>query len=107
MKTHLYIGEMFWQSYKSAAAGVLGGDMHSLCRPHCTSTNQFVFAAFRTHHGSLQTIAGRVLRTSLHTCRPQESGARSPEPLTQPDKLYFDIHVQRADALVIAAVQLQ
>ncbi len=44
---------------------------------------------------------------SLHIFRPQESGIKSPEPLTRPDKLYFDTYVQHADALVIAAVQLQ
>ncbi len=71
---------MFWQSYKSAAVGGLGDDMHGLCSTYMHS---------------------------LHTCHPQESGAKSPEPLTQPDKLYFDIYAQRTDALVIAAVQWQ
>ena len=43
----------------------------------------------------------------LHACRPQESGAKTPERLMQPDKVHFDTLVQHTDAPVIAAVQWQ
>ena len=43
---------------------------------------------------------------SVHTRCIQESGAKSPEALTQPDKLYADSNAQHGNALVMA-IQLQ